>query len=123
MRFGLGLGRALGPKLAMIGQLTAQIRAMDREIERLCREKYPETGVLTQIRGVGSITALAFVLFLYVRLHSWWWHWMPKYLFFLLLGFFTPFFCAWLWVFTPFMCSSGGDVQHPLGEAETRDHV
>jgi len=25
-------------------------------------------------------------VFLFVRLHAWWWHWMPKYLFFLLLG-------------------------------------
>jgi hypothetical protein len=30
--------------------------------------------------------ALAFVAFLYVKLHSWWWDWMPKYLFFLLIG-------------------------------------
>jgi hypothetical protein len=25
-------------------------------------------------------------VFLFVRLHAWWWHWMPKYLFFLLFG-------------------------------------
>jgi uncharacterized membrane protein len=33
-----------------------------------------------------NLGALGFVVFLFVRLHSWWWHWMPKYLFFLLLG-------------------------------------
>jgi uncharacterized membrane protein len=33
-----------------------------------------------------NLGALAFVVFLYVRLHAWFWHWMPKYLFFLLLG-------------------------------------
>jgi hypothetical protein len=33
-----------------------------------------------------NLGALAFVVFLYVRLHSWWWHWMPKYLFFFLIG-------------------------------------
>lgn len=30
--------------------------------------------------------AAGFVVFLFVRLHSWWWDWMPKYLFFLVLG-------------------------------------
>jgi len=58
------LRNSLGPALAVIKRLTVQIRGMDREIERLCAEKYPETGVLTQIRGVGPITALAFVLVL-----------------------------------------------------------
>jgi hypothetical protein len=27
-----------------------------------------------------------FVLYLYTKLFDWWWDWMPKYLFFLLLG-------------------------------------
>jgi uncharacterized membrane protein len=36
--------------------------------------------------GLVNLGAVAFVVFLYVRLHSWWWHWMPKYLFFLLIG-------------------------------------
>lgn len=58
------LRSALFPALAAIKHLTGQIRAMEREIARLCEEKYPETGVLTQIRGVGAITALAFVLVL-----------------------------------------------------------
>jgi hypothetical protein len=30
--------------------------------------------------------AAAFIVFLFVRLHSWWWDWMPKYLFCLVLG-------------------------------------
>ena len=33
-----------------------------------------------------NLGAVAFVVFLYVRLHSWWWHWMPEYLFFFLIG-------------------------------------
>lgn len=33
-----------------------------------------------------NLGALAFVVFLFIRLHSWWWSWMPKYLFFLVLG-------------------------------------
>ena len=35
---------------------------MDREIERLCAERYPETELLRQVPGVGAITALYFVL-------------------------------------------------------------
>ena len=35
---------------------------MDREVERLCQERYQETGGLRQIPGVGPLTALAFVL-------------------------------------------------------------
>jgi uncharacterized membrane protein len=27
-----------------------------------------------------------FVLFLYTKFYDWWWKWMPKYLFFLLIG-------------------------------------
>jgi transposase len=48
--------------LAMIDQLSEQIRGMDREIERLCREHYPETGRLREVPGVGALTALCFVL-------------------------------------------------------------
>lgn len=52
----------LSTMLAMIEQLTAEIRSMDREVERLCKERYPETAILRQVKGVGAITALAFVL-------------------------------------------------------------
>jgi transposase len=45
-----------------IAQLTAAIRAKDREIARLCEERYPETELLRQVAGVGPITALAYVL-------------------------------------------------------------
>ncbi len=36
--------------------------------------------------GLVNLGAGAFVTFLFVCLHGWWWDWMPKYLFFLLLG-------------------------------------
>jgi uncharacterized membrane protein len=36
--------------------------------------------------GLVNLGAAGFVVFLFVRLHAWWWHWMPKYLFCLLLG-------------------------------------
>ena len=48
--------------LGMIEQLTQKIRSMNHEVERLCQERYEETGLLRQIPGVGPITALGFVL-------------------------------------------------------------
>lgn len=52
---------ALDPLVEQIEQLTRQIRSYDRQIETACRERYPETIVLQQVRGVGALTALAFV--------------------------------------------------------------
>jgi transposase len=57
-----GLEVALAPLLDLIAEQTAQIRRYDREIERLGREEYPETGVLQQVPGVGPLTALTYVL-------------------------------------------------------------
>jgi transposase len=48
--------------LQLIDTLTAAIGEMDRKIERLCRERYPETMLLRQIKGVGPLTALCFLL-------------------------------------------------------------
>ena len=48
--------------LEMIGRLTAEIKRMDQEAERLCKESYPETRVLRQVKGVGALTSLGFVL-------------------------------------------------------------
>ena len=48
--------------LALIDRLSEEIAAMDREAERLCKERYPETGVMRQVKGVGALTSLAFVL-------------------------------------------------------------
>lgn len=56
------LGQALQPLLVTIQCQSDRIREMDQEIERLCAERYPETELLRQIRGVGALTALAFVL-------------------------------------------------------------
>lgn len=36
--------------------------------------------------GLVNLGAAAFVVFLYVRLHAWWWDSMPKFLFFFLIG-------------------------------------
>ncbi len=48
--------------LEMIDTLTASIRALNREIETVCQERYPETNLLRQVKGVGPLTALSFVL-------------------------------------------------------------
>jgi len=48
--------------LETIALLTEEIRGMDREVERLCEERYPETALLRQVKGVGPITSLCFVL-------------------------------------------------------------
>lgn len=55
---------ALTPLLEIITTLNQRIRAYDRQIAQLCRQRYPQTELLRQIRGVGPITALAFVLIL-----------------------------------------------------------
>ena len=53
---------ALEPVMKSIEDLTRRIRHYDQQLEKLCSEKYPETEGLQAIRGVGPVTALAFVL-------------------------------------------------------------
>ncbi len=53
---------ALEPTMQTIEVLTAQIAESERRIEALCDEVYPETAELRAIKGVGAITALAYVL-------------------------------------------------------------
>lgn len=53
---------AVEPLLATIGDLTGQIRAYARRVEEVSKERYPETGALRQVAGIGPLTALAFVL-------------------------------------------------------------
>lgn len=53
---------ALSPLLSTIASLSAEIRRGDREIEKLASQRYPETALLTQVPGVGPITALYYVL-------------------------------------------------------------
>ena len=57
-----GLAPALTPMLKLCMQLTVQIRAMEHEVKRLAAEHYPVTRLLCEIGGVGTLTALAFVL-------------------------------------------------------------
>jgi transposase len=56
------LAPALGPILEMLERINAQIRAYDREVERLAQTEYPETERMRQVTGVGALTALTFSL-------------------------------------------------------------
>lgn len=43
-------------------------------------------GIRRTWTGTVNLGAAAFTIFLFVKLEQWWWEWMPKYLFFLLIG-------------------------------------
>ena len=48
--------------LAVLEQLTASIRALDRQLATLATTRYPVTELLRQVPGVGPLTALTYVL-------------------------------------------------------------
>lgn len=56
------LRERLTPLLHSIELLTEEIAQYDREIRQMARERYPETSTLSQVWGVGDLTALTFVL-------------------------------------------------------------
>ena len=43
-------------------------------------------GISREWNNVVNTSATAFVIFLFTRLYHWWWDWMPKYLFFAVIG-------------------------------------
>jgi len=53
---------ALGLVLEQIASLTERIRGYDRRLETVRQEHYPETDLLRQVEGIGTLTALTFVL-------------------------------------------------------------
>jgi transposase len=53
---------ALGPILEQIGSLTQRIGDYERKLEEISNAHYPETQLLRQVEGIGSLTALTFVL-------------------------------------------------------------
>jgi transposase len=53
---------ALTPVLDAIGALNLKIQRLETRIERLAAKRYPETGLLRQVSGVGPLTALSYVL-------------------------------------------------------------
>lgn len=58
------LKTALDPMFDQIDQLTKTIDGYERQVLKLVEERYPEVERVTQIKGVGALTGLAFVLVL-----------------------------------------------------------
>lgn len=53
---------ALAPLLSALETITAQIREYDAQIEKLAEESYPEVALLKQVKGVGTLIALTYIL-------------------------------------------------------------
>ena len=53
---------ALKPLIDTIADITSRIQKLDKQIEGLVLDRYPETQLLRQVQGVGPVTALAFIL-------------------------------------------------------------
>ena len=58
------LRTALDPVYVQIEHLSTSIAGYDRQIETTARERYPEVERVAQIKGVGTLTGLTFVLVL-----------------------------------------------------------
>ena len=56
------LREVLEPLAAQVESLTGQIQQCDRKREQIARDEYPETALLKQVFGVGTLIALTFVL-------------------------------------------------------------
>ncbi len=56
------LQAALQPLLAALESLSERIREYNERIEKLAQESYPQVALLKQIKGVGTLIALTFLL-------------------------------------------------------------
>jgi transposase len=56
------LAKALQPLLETVESLTKRIKESDQKLEQLAEREYPETELLRQVSGVGSLISLTFVL-------------------------------------------------------------
>ena len=54
--------RASAPLLELIDELSERILEYDEMLEHEAQTRYPQTALLTQVSGVGTLTAMAFVL-------------------------------------------------------------
>ena len=57
-----GLKTTIAPMIEAVAELTEKIHDSDQRIEQIARDNYPETTLLQQVWGVGSLIALTFVL-------------------------------------------------------------
>ena len=53
---------AIGGVVSTLREVDEQIKEYDRQIEEMCTTKYPQTRWLRQVKGVGPVTALTYVL-------------------------------------------------------------
>src|SRR5437588_266081 len=53
---------ATAPLLEMIDELSERIDEYDQVLEHVAEKRYPQTALLTQISGVGTLSAITFVL-------------------------------------------------------------
>ena len=56
------LQAALGPLLAALESLSQQIAEYNRQIEKIAKQSYPQTALLKQVKGVGTLIALTYML-------------------------------------------------------------
>jgi transposase len=56
------LQQVLEPLMKEVVSLTEKIKESDRKVEQIARQDYPETRLLQQVKGVGPLIALSFVL-------------------------------------------------------------
>jgi transposase len=56
------LQTALGPLLQALEALSEQIAEYNRQIEEIAKQSYPQTALLKQVKGVGTLIALTYVL-------------------------------------------------------------
>ncbi len=61
-QMGVEQTESLPTQLQQVVSLTEKIKEMDRRVEQIAREDYPETELLQQVKGVGPLIALTFVL-------------------------------------------------------------
>jgi transposase len=57
-----GLMETLQPLLRLVAKLSDEIKLYDKKIEQLADERYPHTQLVRQVKGVGPVTGLAYVL-------------------------------------------------------------
>jgi len=56
------LRAALMPLVEQVELLTARIRRYDQEVEEMAQKRYPKSDLLRQVKGVGPLTSVAFML-------------------------------------------------------------
>jgi transposase len=57
-----GLREALEPLLREVESLNERIKEYDQRIEKMAKETYPEVALLKQVKGVGDLIAVTYVL-------------------------------------------------------------